>query len=131
MDELINEFVEIRAEKEMNAFAVKFLGFIAYKDFLKAVEFEYDLISRLKLHKCVIDLRQIPVYDAGMPEYVKDVWFTKVSSLGMKHVAFIVPEAVLGKMSMTKAHGNTETIAGMGVSHFKDYDEAMKWLNGC
>ncbi len=104
MDNLINNFVEVRAEKQLNVLSVKFLGFIPYPDFLKVVEQEYEFIRQYHLKKCVIDLRLIPVYAQGMPEYVKDVWFPTVQSLGMQHIAFVVPEAVLGQMSMNRAH---------------------------
>jgi len=128
MDNLINKFVEVRVEKQLNVLSVKFLGFTLYQDFVKIVEYEYELIRHYQLKKCVIDLRLIPVYDTGMPEYVNDVWFPTVSSLGVQHVAFVVPEAVLGQMSMTRAHKKTESISGMAVEHFKDVEAAMSWL---
>lgn len=128
MDNLVNNYVEVRMDKSLNALSVKFLGFIPYKDFVKTLEYEYDLIRQYQSKKCVIDLRLIPVYAAGATEYVKDTWFPTVSSLGMRQVAFIVPEAVLGQMSMNKAHENTKTVGGMAVEHFKDFDAAVGWL---
>jgi hypothetical protein len=128
MDNLVNKFVEVRVEKQLNALSVKFLSFILYQDFVKTLEYEYELIRHYQLKKCIIDLRLIPVYDKGAPEYVKDVWFPTVSSLGMQHVAFVVPEAVLGQMSMTRAHKESESIAGMAVKHFTDVEAAMGWL---
>ena len=128
MDDLINKYVEVRVEKQLNAFTVKFLGFIQYEDFVKTVEYEYELIKHYQLKKCIIDLRKIPVYASGMPEYVKDVWFPTVSKLGLKYIAFVVPAATVGKMSMKKAHENTETIAGMNVVHLNEFDDAINWL---
>lgn len=128
MDSLINNFVEVRAEKQLNVLSVKFLRFIPFPEFLKAVEREYELIRQHHLKKCMIDLRLVPVYDKGMPEYVQDVWFPTVQSLGMQHIAFVVPEAVLGQMSMNRAHKKTEANAGMAVEHFKDVKDAMAWL---
>ena len=128
MDDFTNQYVEIQVDKQLNALSVKFLKFIPYQEFLKAVEKEYDFIRRNQLKKCFIDLRQIPVYDKGMPEYVKDTWFPMVSSLGMQHIAFVVPEAVIGQMSMNRAHQTTEIIAGMAVEHFKDIESAKSWL---
>ncbi len=128
MENLTNKYVEVRAEQEDNTLFVQFLGFVPYDEFLKIVEHEYKLIRHYQLRKCLIDLRQIPVYDAGMPEYVKDVWFPTVSSLGVKSVAFVVPEKVLGQMTMKKAHKGTETISGMSVEHFDDLELARIWL---
>ena len=131
MDDFISNFVEVRAEKKLNVLSVKFLRFIPYPDFLKTVEQEYELIRNHHLKKCMIDLRLITVYATGMPEYVKDVWFPTVQSLGMQYIAFVVPEAVLGQMSMNRAHKNTEANASMTVEHFKDIKDAMAWLKKC
>jgi hypothetical protein len=131
MDEFISNFVEVRAEKKQKVLSVKFLKFIPYPDFLKAVEQEYELIRNHYLRKCMIDLRLISVYDNGMPEYVNDVWFPTVQSLGVRYIAFVVPEAVLGQMSMNRAHKNTEANVGMNVEHFKDIKGAMDWLQKC
>ena len=128
MDNLINQYVEIQVDKQLNALSVKFLMFIPYQEFLKAVEHEYELIRHYNLKKCVIDLRKLPVYDKGMPEYVKDKWFPTVSSLGIQYIAFVVPEAVIGQMSMNRAHQTAETVLGMAVEHFKDFKSAEAWL---
>ncbi len=128
MDNLINEFVEVCVEKPANVLSVKFLGFIPYQDFIKVAEHEYKLIRQNKLKKCIIDLRQIPVYDKGMPEYINGTWFPTVVSLGMKSCAFVVPEAVLGQMSMNRAHKDTDDKPEMAVEHFKDIASAMAWL---
>ena len=128
MDNLVNKFVEVRVDKQLNALSVKFLRFILYQDFVKTLEYEYELIRHYQLKKCVVDLRLIPVYDTGMPEYVKDKWFPTVSSLGIQYIAFVVPEAVIGQMSMNRAHQTAETILGMAVEHFKDFKTAEAWL---
>ncbi len=128
MDDLINNFVEVRVEKQLEALLVKFLRFTPYEDFVKILEYEYELIRHYRLKKCVIDLRLIPVYAPGAPEYVKDVWFPTVNSLGVQQIAFIVPEAVLGQMSMNRAHDITESTAGSAVEHFKDMEAAIAWL---
>jgi hypothetical protein len=128
MDDLVNNFVEVRVKKQWNALSVSFLGFAPYEDFVKILEYEYELIRHYQLKKCIIDLRLIPVYATGATEYVKDVWFPTVSTLGMECVAFVVPEAVLGQMSMNRAHSETETISGMAVEHFGEVETAMNWL---
>lgn len=128
MDNLINTFVEVRVEKLLNALSVRFLKFTPYQDFVKILEYEYELIRHYQLKKCMIDLRLIPVYAPGAPEYVKDVWFPTVTTLGMRHVAFIVPEAYWAQVSMEKAHKDTASIDSMAVEHFKDTETAIGWL---
>jgi hypothetical protein len=131
MDALINKPVEVHVEKQLNALSVKFLGFVTFEDFVKIVEYECELIRQNNLNKCVVDLRQIRVYDKGMPEYVKDVWFPTVYSLGIRHVAFVVPEAPLAQRSMSRAHKDTELTSGIDVENFEDNKDALDWLKTC
>lgn len=128
MDDLVNNFVEVRVEKQLNALSVRFLRFTPYQDFVKILEYEYKLIRHYQLKKCIIDLRLIPVYAPGAPEYVKDVWFPTVSTLRVRYVAFVVPEAFWAQVSMEKAHKNTESIDSVAVEHFKDIEAAIGWL---
>ena len=131
MDNLINEFVELKVEKELNAFSVKFLKYVKLQDFKKIVEHEFELIEQYKLKKAIIDLRLLPVYDTGMPEYIKEVWFPKVIELGLKYVAFVQPEKILGQMTMKKAHKEEEVKIPITMEHFGDFDEALNWLKSC
>lgn len=131
MDILINKPVEVQVEMQLNALSIKFLGFVSFDDFIKIAEYEYELIRQNKLNKCIVDLRQIPVYDSGMPEYIKDVWFPTVHTLGIQHVACVVPQALLGQRSMARAHKDADSSTGMLVENFKDDKEAMAWLKTC
>jgi hypothetical protein len=128
MDDLVNSKVEVRAEKPLSTLSVKFIAYMEYPEFLKTVEHEYQLIRLHQLQKCVIDLRSFPVYPNGAPEYVKDTWFPTVSKLGIKHIAFVVPESVLGQMSMNKAHQESQSVGGISVKHFSDSASANAWL---
>ncbi len=128
MDDLVNGKVEVRADKQLRTLSVKFLGYLEFPEFVKILEHEYQLIRAHQLQKCVVDLRSIPVYPNGAPEHVKDVWFPTVSKLGIKHIAFIIPESALGQMSMNKAHQEAESVAGMAVKHFSDNASASAWL---
>lgn len=85
-------------------------------------------IPQYQIKKIIVDTCKIPVYADGMPEYIKDTWFPTVSKLGLKFIAFIVPAAAIGKMSQNRAHANTETIAGISVAHFSEFEEGLNWL---
>lgn len=87
MEDLINQYAEVKADPKSMTLSVKFLKFVPFQEFVKIVEHEFELVKHHQLKKCIIDLRLIPVYDKGMPEYVKDVWFPTAISLGVKCAA--------------------------------------------
>ncbi len=131
MNESVKKFAEVKVVEEFTILSVKFLGFVSHKDFLPIVEYEYDLIRQYQISKCYIDLRLIPVHGKGSPEYVKDVWFPTVAALGVRYVAFVQPEAALGKMTMRSAHDGVESAGSLHIENFTDPDEAMRWLRTC
>jgi hypothetical protein len=131
MGNFMNKSVEVHVDKQLNALSVKFLGFVTFDDFVKIVEYEWELIRQNNLNKCVVDLRQIPVYDKGMPEYVRDVWFSTAYSLGIRHVAFVVPEAPLAQRSMSRAHKDTGPTSGIDAENFQEDQDALDWLKTC
>ena len=128
MKEYIKPNVELKIDNALKAMNVKFLAFIDFDDFKQLVAFEYKAIEEHQLKKALIDLRKIPVYAPGMTDYIHDEWFPRVSNLGLKYIAFIVPGSTLGKLSMEKAHSETKEIEGIVVTHFTDEDSARSWL---
>ncbi|GAK49286.1 hypothetical protein U14_00507 [Candidatus Moduliflexus flocculans] len=130
MNSFINEFVEVKVIAGEQTLSVTFLGFIPHKNLIDVVEHEYALISHYQIKKCFIDLRLIPVYDKGSKEYIKDIWFSRVIALGVRYVAFIVPEGILGQISMKNAH-NINANTAITVEHFKEPEDAIKWLKTC
>ncbi|MBN2716305.1 MAG: hypothetical protein JXX14_10650 [Deltaproteobacteria bacterium] len=127
MSEMINKYVEIKVDEKSKVLTVKFLDRIPLDDFKKAVQFEYDMIGRHKLQKAFIDLRLMPVYPAGATELIKEEWFPKVISLGLKSIAFVQPQSVIAKLSMTSAH-KEDTKSPVTMNHFGNAEEALAWL---
>lgn len=128
MDDILDFYAELHADGERGLLSVRFLGFTPHAAFVNILEGEYDLVRELGLHYAIIDLRLVPVYATGSVEYVRDTWFPTVAALGMERVAFVVPDAVLGQMSMNVAHSDTASAGHLSVEHFRDYDSALGWL---
>lgn len=71
----------------------------------------------------------MPVYPAGATELIKNEWFPKVTALGLKNIAFVQPESVIAKLSMSNAH-KEDGKSPIAMNHFGSADEAMTWLAG-
>jgi hypothetical protein len=128
MDEFKSKYVEINALKEEGILTVKFIGFIPLEEFKKVLQVEYELIEKHQLTKVLIDIRELSTYASGAPELIKEEWFPKVKSLGMKFIAFVQPQAALAKMGMKKAH-NVSPDTQINMQHFGSMEEAKNWLN--
>lgn len=123
-----SQHAELALNKELSILAVKYLNFTPHEEFVKIVEYEYELIKQYQIKKILVDLRRLPVYASGTKEYVKDVWFPTVKKLGVRYVAVIVPEATLAQMAMNKAHEASSELQTLKIDHFKDSESAKEWL---
>lgn len=128
MEGMSNSYVEMKVLKDSRILSVKFLDYVPTKEFISILEYELELIKSYQLNKCFVDLRSVPVYGTGAPEYVKDNWFPEASSLGVRYMSFAIPEEALGKMSMKRAHEEVEKVTEITIEHFEDPNDAIKWL---
>jgi hypothetical protein len=55
-------------------------------------------------------------------------WVPRVIKAGWKYWAMILPEKVIGQMSITRLTKEYSTALGIEVNIFSDPDEAMRWL---
>ncbi len=128
MDSLKNQFAEVKHDQALNIMHVTFNGYVPHEEFVKILEFEFDMVSKLKLTKCLIDLRKMAVYAKGNESFIKDTWYPGMKNRGLKHIAFVVPESVLGKMSMNKTHSEVKQEVLVDSQHFASTAEAISWL---
>lgn len=118
---------EINALENDNILSVKFIGFVPFEEFKKALSYEYELIEKHGLTKALIDLRELSTYASGAADLIKEECFPKVKSLGLRKVAFVQPGSVLANMGMKKAHKvDSDELA---MEHFAEAQEAKEWLN--
>lgn len=131
MEGISNNYVEIKVLQESRILTVEFFDYVPTKDFISILEYQLKLIKHYSLNKVFVDLRAVPVYGTGAPEYVKDSWFPAASSIGVRYMSFAMPKEALGKMSMKRAHEEVGEATNIKVEHFLDPNDALKWLKTC
>lgn len=128
MEGIKNQFVDQCFEKSLNVLYAKFLKYVPYREFLPILERSYELARFYKAKKALINLKYLSVHDAETKEYINNVWFATIKNEGVKYVAFVLPDSIIGKMSLKDAHKNSENINGLIVANFNDESDAHIWL---
>ncbi len=128
MKELDNEFARIFYNKEIIALDAVLHTYIPYDEFVKILKYEFELIKFFSIKKCIIDLRYMKVYAIGNKEFINKIWFPKIIKLGIKCMAFIIPENLFAKVSMEVSHSNVNKTGTADVKYFDNEKDAKKWI---
>lgn len=121
------EYVTVDYDKGVNCLCVAMVGYATYEEFVGVAEYEYQMIRRYKIENLLINLKGISVYPQGGQEYIKDVWFARITGEGVRKVAFVVPEDIFGKIAMDEAHVS-EMNFDLVVQYFSSDATAKDWL---
>jgi len=122
------EYVSVGYNKNLNCLCVAMLGFATYEEFVGVAEYEYEMIKKYSIENLLINLQAISIYPPGGQEYIKDVWFGRITTEGIRKVAFVVPEDIFGKISMDEAHKDERNYFDLVVKYFSTEDSAKEWL---
>src|SRR5690349_10176478 len=128
MTDLITENAYVIYAEEQEYVEVKCFGFLTYKQVVMITEYTYDMVQFYKLSRCVINLREVKNYPYGSEEYLRDIWYRRLAGAGVCRIAFVVPENIFGKASMTVVHAGA-AIRKIERDYFKDETSAKDWLH--
>ena len=128
MKKIDNELAKVFYNKKITALDVVFHAYVSYDEFVKILKYEFEIIRFFSIKKCIVDLRKMKVYAVGTKEFVADTWFPQIIKLGVKCVAFIIPENIFAKISMETAHEEVNKKTPIDVKYFKTKDEGIEWI---
>ena len=128
MENLVEKNVRVTYNRRLNCLLVNFSGIILYEDFVRVLQYEFQMVQFYRLRKCLVDLSEIKLYPSGSKEYIQNVWFPYMESNGMKYIAFIVPKNGYGKASMHQVHEKVTEYKNVKIRYFKDEASAFAWI---
>jgi hypothetical protein len=128
MKNLITENARVTYIPEQAYIDLRCDGFFSYEAVVDTTEHAYEMLRFYNLRKCVINLQQVKIYPSGAEEYLRDIWYRKLVEAGVSKIAFVVPENIFGKSSMTVVHAG-EAAQKIERQYFADESSAVEWLN--
>lgn len=107
-------------------------GFMLSRDFREFMENGLDLI-REKIKEngklgWLIDARYMEVIDPDDSEWVVTHWNVKAYEIGLRFVAFILPENIFTLMNIEEYTEQSEENGPLVIQHFDDMESAKNWL---
>ncbi len=124
---LENESVTVWYHKDKRIVHHQFHKFMYGDLFKEALMTGADALEKYGAQKWLSDDRKNSALLKEDLEWARTVWFSRVAKAGWKYWAVVMPENVVGKMTMeseTKINENK----GVTTKLFIEPDEAMVWL---
>jgi hypothetical protein len=104
--------------------------FICGQTFQDALTKGADAFQKYGAQKWLSDDRAIPALSKEDLEWGDTVWFPRISKLGWKYWAIVMPEKVIGQL-MLKNLMDSYLKRGVTTRAFASVEEAQKWLELC
>ncbi len=84
-----------------------------------------DVAKKNSISKLVIDTSNLKVIKQETQQWIETDWFPRAAKQGIKFMAFIIPQDVLGKMSTQRVNQKS---GGIEIQHISSRSEAGKWI---
>ncbi|HEY9008071.1 hypothetical protein [Ohtaekwangia sp.] len=128
MKNLVTKNARVLYVPELRLVELKCDGFLSYEDVATVAEYAHKMIQFYKLTKCIVNLQHIRRYAADSEEYLRNIWYGKLLLAGVRQIAFVVPEDVLGRYSMERVH-TSDAVKKIRRHYFSDEASAKAWLS--
>jgi hypothetical protein len=89
-----------------------------------------EVFQKYGAQKWLSDDRQVTAFSKEDLEWGDKDWFPRVAKSGWKYWAIILPEKVVGQMTVKKL-ADTYSARGVKTRVFSSPDEAKLWLESC
>ncbi len=104
--------------------------FFCGKPFRDALNKGVEVFQKYGAQKWLSDDRMIPALSKEDLDWGDRDWFPRVAKSGWKYWAIVMPEKVVGQLTM-KRLAETYNSRGVCTRIFSSPDEAKKWLDQC
>ena len=111
---------------ELELVEVNYTGFLRSVDFIECAKAHLDLMKKQRSKNTLVDIEKMKVLAKESQEFINQIWFSEANKIGVKNIAFVVPESVFGQVSMQTA--NKTASKGINVKYFLSRKEAIDWL---
>ena len=92
-----------------------------------ALDFGYDYLKKNRLDKWLSDDRKLGPFSREDQKWCEDVWFPKTRDAGWQYWGIVLPDSVLGQMSL-QYFETKYSDQGIIAEFFNNADAALAWL---
>ncbi|MFB9863377.1 STAS/SEC14 domain-containing protein [Rufibacter immobilis] len=115
-------------DTSFQAVLTTFSGFLKHKEF-KAIALEsLSLAQQSGFTKILVDTSQTRVIQQQSQKWIDGEWFPKALETGVRHMAFLIPEDIFGKMSVEATNKQIRQSGQIEIQYFGSLEEARNWL---
>jgi hypothetical protein len=122
-----NEYVTLKYYPDRGIVYHRFHQFVFGDEFRSALDKGTETLQRYGATKWLSDNRERGALPTNDMEWTHNDWFPRTVKVGWKHWALVMPEKMIGQISMQRAVDYYSS-QGVNVQVFTDPDAALQWL---
>ncbi|MFC6996148.1 STAS/SEC14 domain-containing protein [Rufibacter roseus] len=117
-----------RLDQDLQAVISTYKGFLKHQEFMEISLATLDLAKEHGLSKIFVDTVHLKVMLQESQQWINQVWFGKAKQVGIRHMAFLIPEDIFGRMSMEATNKQALQEGAIEIKYFDKVEEARQWL---
>lgn len=121
------EGITIAYDPDIRQLVQTWVGFNPSEEFRKAIDFSVGFVKQGRVDSLISDTTEQNVLSPADGQYAAST-MPLLAEGGLKVMAFIMPQKVLTKMSVTRFSKSNESPVAIG--HFQSMEEARSWIAG-
>ncbi|GEO05095.1 hypothetical protein AAE02nite_27590 [Adhaeribacter aerolatus] len=115
-------------DRQLGALVAIFDDFMKPEEFKRRCNKTLELVKETGITKALIDTRDLKVMVQENQRWIDDVWYPEAKRVGLRHMAFIIPEDFFGKLSVETANRRVVREGVIQVHYFDEEEAARNWL---
>ena len=115
----------VKVDQSIKAVIGIFHGFLEMETHKSIGNEILKLASEKSISKLVIDTSNLNVIRQETQKWIEADWFPRAAEQGVKFMAFVIPQDILGKMSTQRVNQRS---GGIEIQHVSSMEEAKSWI---
>lgn len=116
---------KVQLDQTNNSIIGVFEGFLQTDEHQAIGNEILDVAKSNGISKLIIDTANLKVIKQETQQWIETDWFPRAAQQGIKFMAFLVPQDVLGKMSTERVNQKS---GGIEIQHVSSMSDAKSWI---
>jgi hypothetical protein len=115
-------------DPELKALVAVFDDFMKPEEFKRRCNKTLALVKETGINKVLVDTRNLKVMVQENQRWIDEVWYPDARQVGLRHMAFVMPEDFFGKISVEISNRRVVREGVIQVHYFDEVKLARDWL---
>jgi hypothetical protein len=125
---LDKEYIKVGYNEEFKILFNIWNGFSSFEEVLEVGNRTLEIADKKSAKKVLFDSTNMEILDKESRDYISNQFTTKMTGLGVKYAATVLPEDVFAQNTIKDIQVRLQQSQNVHVKYFNDCKKALDWL---